>query len=189
MTNSYYRIFLLLSACALVSCPGNGRDRAITASGTIEATDVNVASKIGGQILALGISEGSAVKEGDVIALIDHSTLDLQLRQAKAGVQLAEANLAIAEKDFKRARELFSKGSATQKQRDDAEARFAIGQAQLSQARAAADLLAKTISDSTIVAPVSGIVTQNRLRSESWWPPGRLWQRSQGSTAFILWSM
>jgi len=172
MTNRPPNIFLLLFACALVSCHGRGQEQAVTASGTIEATDVNVASKMGGQILDLGINEGSAVKEGDVIALLDHSTLDLQLRQARAGVQLAEANLSIAEKDFKRARELFSKGSATQKQRDDAEARFAIGQAQLSQARAASDLLAKAISDSTIVAPVSGTVTQKPVEIGELVAPG-----------------
>ena len=94
MTNRFSIIFLLLFACALVSCHGRNGERNITASGTIEATDVNVAPKIGGQILALGISEGSAVKEGDVIALLDHSTQDLPLRQAKAGVPMKTTRTA-----------------------------------------------------------------------------------------------
>src|SRR5574341_2235039 len=163
---------VLLLTLVIFSCTiGNNRG-VITASGTIEATDVNVSSKVAGQILRLPIREGSTVKEGDLIASIDHATLDLQLTQAEAGVQLAEANLKMAVQDLERAQKLFSKGSATQKQRDDAEIRFSVAQAQLAQARAAADVLRKTIADCTIAAPVSGTVTNKPVEAGELAAPG-----------------
>jgi len=203
----------------------HGRDRNdITASGTIEAVEVNVASKVAGEILSLAVQEGAKVRPGDILATIDHSTADIQLRQAEAGVRLAEAQLAllvkgarsedirqaeaalrqaeaalkVAADDAGRMRELFQTGSVTSKQRDDAEARLIVAtaqqsaaaealskvrrlarpeeiqaaQARLAQARAAADLLAKTIADSTVVAPAGGIVTHKAVEAGELVTPG-----------------
>lgn len=157
---------LALIALAALGC-SNGRAKdVIAASGTIEAVEVDVAAKVAGQILGLAVDEGSRVAPGDVLATIDHATADIQLRQAQAGVELAEAqlallvkgsrpediqqaeaaltqaeaNLRVAADDAKRMRELASTGSVTPKQRDDAEARLTVAEAQRT---AAAEALAK----------------------------------------------
>jgi membrane fusion protein YbhG len=139
-----------------IACSGGHPKGVIPASGTIEAIEVNVASKVSGQILELDAEEGMRVKPGDRLALIDHATLDIQLRQAEAGVELAnaqlallvkgarnedirqaeaaleqaEASLKVAEDDAKRMRELARTGSVTPKTRDDAEARLTVATAQ-----------------------------------------------------------
>ena len=217
-------LVVVLVALAGLSC-SSGRDKTvITASGTIEAVEVNVASKIAGQVLTLEVEEGTRVKAGDVLATIDHATADIQLRQADAGVQLAEAqlallvqgarredilqaeaalkqaeaNLKVAADDAQRMRELARAGSVTPKQRDDAEARLVVVEAQrtaaaetlnkvrrlarpeeiraaearLAQARAAADLLAKTIADAAIAAPSGGIVTHKAVEAGELVTPG-----------------
>jgi len=147
---------LVLVALSALAC-SNGRDRdVIAASGTIEAIEVNVASKVGGQIERLGVEEGARVAPGDVVAEIDHAALDIQLRQAEAGVDLAraqllllrngarrediqqaeaalkqaEANLRTASDDARRMRELLRTGSVTRKQADDAESRLTVAEAQ-----------------------------------------------------------
>jgi HlyD family secretion protein len=135
----------------------NGRTKnIISASGTIEAVEINVASKVAGQVLELSVTEGTRVGPGDTLARIDHANLDIQLRQAEAGVRLAdsqlallvkgarsedvrqaeeavkqaEASLKVAGDDAARMRELFRTGSVTVKQRDDAEARLTVAAAQ-----------------------------------------------------------
>ena len=149
-------IVLCLAVFAGLSCAGNGAKDIITASGTIEAIEVNVASKVAGELLELDVREGTRVKPGDKLAVVDHATLDIQLRQAEAGVRLAEAQLAllvkgaraedirqaeaalkqaeafltVAEDDARRMRELAKTGSVTPKQRDDAEARLTVAAAQ-----------------------------------------------------------
>ncbi len=147
----------------LISCSGARPGDEISASGTIEAREINIASKVGGQIRELRVDEGDPVKQGDVLALIDHDSLDIQLRQAEAGIELAraqldllrkgarvedirqgeealrqaESGLKIASDDAKRMRELAAKGSVTVKQRDDAEARETVSLAQAASAREA----------------------------------------------------
>jgi HlyD family secretion protein len=215
---------LLLALGGLVSCSGAKNGRSILASGTIEAREVNVASRVSGQVLALKADEGSRVKKGDVLALIEHDTADIQLRQAEAGAALAgaqldlvrkgargedikqgeealkqvDANLKVAGDDAKRMRELAAKGSVTLKQKDDAEARLIVAQAQqaqareallklrrmsrpeeiraaearLAQAQASVDLLRKTISDCTITSPVNGVVTRRPVEAGELISPG-----------------
>ena len=157
---------VVLAVLAGLACSGNARKDVISASGTIEAVEVNVAAKVSGQVLELAVDEGSRVEPGDRLAAIDHAALDIQLRQAEAGVRLAEAQLALlvkgaraedvaqaeaalrqaeaalklAEDDAGRMRELAKTGSVTPKSRDDAEARLTVAAAQKS---AAAEALAK----------------------------------------------
>ena len=157
---------LLAAAC------GRGHNGTIRASGTIEATQVNVAAKTGGQILRLRVDEGSEVKPGDTIAVIDHATLDLQLRQAMAGVAVARAALDNDRRDSERTATLFASGSATAKQRDDAAARLAGSQASCDQAAATADLIRKQIADCSVAAPVRGTVTVTPFEAGETVPPG-----------------
>jgi HlyD family secretion protein len=159
-------LFLMVAIVAWGACASDAAKGVISASGTIEAIEVNVASKVSGQVERLAVDEGSRVKPGDTLAVIDHATLDIQLRQAQAGVRLAEAQLALlvkgarsedirqaeaaleqadtalktADEDARRMRELARTGSVTSKQAEDAEARLTVASAQRT---AAAEALAK----------------------------------------------
>jgi HlyD family secretion protein len=206
---------LALIFWTFLSCSGKSPVDVISASGTIEAIEVNVGAKVAGELKARPVDEGSRVRAGDMLATIDHETLDIQLRQAEAGIDLAraqlvllrngarrediqqaeaalsqaEASLKVAQNDARRTRELEKTASATPKQREDADARLTVAQAQrdaaaevlrkvrnlarpeeikaaeahLAQAESAADLLRKTIADCTIVAPVGGTVTHKAV--------------------------
>jgi len=153
-------IVLGLAVLAGAACSARSDKAVLTASGTIEAVEVNVASKVPGQILSLAVEEGARVRTGDILAAIDHATADIQLRQAEAGVDLAraqlvllkngarrediqqteaalkqaEASLQLAAEDARRMRELFKTASVTTKSRDDAETRLTIAEAQRSSA-------------------------------------------------------
>jgi HlyD family secretion protein len=160
-----------LLCLGLVSC--GGRDKgAIRASGTIEAVQVNVAAKTGGQILSYLVAQGSAVRTGDTVAVIDHATLELQLRQALAGVTLARIQLDNDQADSRRTESLQSSGSATQKQRDDAVARFKGSQARFEQAQASADLIRKAITDCYVLSPAKGVVTTKAFEAGETAAPG-----------------
>jgi HlyD family secretion protein len=160
---------LILILTAGLACSSNGAKDVISASGTIEAIEINVASKVAGQVLEISFKEGARVEPGDALALIDHATLDIQLRQAQAGVRLAESQLAllikgarredirqteaalnqaetalkVAKDDAQRMRELLRTGSVTSKQAEDAEARLTVAEAQRN---AAAEALNKVRS-------------------------------------------
>lgn len=149
---------ILLTTASLLILAGcsTDHDGMIEASGTLEAVEVNVSSKVSGQLLQLNVAEGSKVLAGDTLAILDHEMLTLQLQQAVAGVDAAqsqydllrngareedlklaneslvqaEASFATAETDFKRIKELYEQQSVSQKQYEDAESRYTITKAQ-----------------------------------------------------------
>ena len=71
---------LAAGAVGFHACSGPRKVRRVEGSGTIEAREVNVASRVGGQVLEIRADEGSRVGKGDILALIDHESLDIQLR-------------------------------------------------------------------------------------------------------------
>ena len=147
---SFAILTLLVSGC------GNNHQGTIEASGTLEATEVKVSSKVPGQVELIRIEEGSAVKPGDTLVVLDRSTLELQWKQAQAGYEAADAqyrllvngarseDLHVAEEalrqaeaawknagdDHARMKELARTGTVTRKQLDDAESRATIAEAQ-----------------------------------------------------------
>jgi HlyD family secretion protein len=91
-------LFLLpLFALVLTGC-GNASaaDGALTASGTISAREVNIASELTGRVTEVLVDEGQPVQAGDVLIRLDQSLLQAQLTSADAAIGLAEANLGTA---------------------------------------------------------------------------------------------
>ncbi len=160
MKSHILSLFFLGIASVLMGCADDHKGQ-IEASGTLEAVEVRVSSKVGGQVERILVREGDEVKVGDTLVILDRKTLELQWRQAQAGVDLADAqyklvlkgaraeDLQLAEEgvrqaeaqfksardDFHRMKELFATNSISQKQFDDAESRYIVAQAQLNSAR------------------------------------------------------
>ena len=63
-------------------------------SGTIEAEDVLITAEVGGRIKSLAVDEGQDVAAGQTLAQLDTALLEAQHEQARAAVDVAEANLA-----------------------------------------------------------------------------------------------
>ncbi len=75
-------LLLLGSACSWVtSLPWVQPSGPLTASGTLEADEVLVGPEVSGRIVEL-VQEGQALRAGDVVARLDDSLLQLQIRQA-----------------------------------------------------------------------------------------------------------
>lgn len=73
--------------------PASGH--ALTGSGTIEADEMTVVAEISAKVKDLPVEEGQDVRAGQTLAVLDRSMLDAQFAQAQAGVQAANANLAL----------------------------------------------------------------------------------------------
>ncbi|MFO7742434.1 MAG: efflux RND transporter periplasmic adaptor subunit [Anaerolineae bacterium] len=69
-------------------------DGGLTASGYIEAEEVNVASQVGGRVAEVLAKEGDDVEVGTVLIRLDGTLLEAQIASARAGVEVAEARLA-----------------------------------------------------------------------------------------------
>jgi len=136
------RFLTTLLLAGLAGCSDHS-DVVIEASGTIEGTEFRVATEVAGRILSIACDEGTLVKEGDTLIVIDDTEYRIQLRQSVASAEVAEAGYRLAlegsrkedilqaeaafdaaKADFERVRDLLASGTVTQKQYDDSYTRF-----------------------------------------------------------------
>lgn len=79
-----FMLLILISGC------GKSETTGLSASGTVEATTVNVNAEVGGKLTDVLVEEGSVVKKGDVVARIDSTIQVLQVQQAEANLRVAQ---------------------------------------------------------------------------------------------------
>ncbi|MBV8657974.1 MAG: efflux RND transporter periplasmic adaptor subunit [Burkholderiales bacterium] len=145
----------------------------LTATGYVVAqTKASIASKGTGRLEWLGVREGSAVKEGEVIARLESADLRAELAQAEAAVESAKAQLKRSEADatdaelaFDRSAELLRQGFISPSSHDSAisrvkQARAAVAAqaAAVKQAEAAVAGAKVQLDNAFIRAPFTGVV-------------------------------
>lgn len=83
-------IFLAVALLALVLWGREklSEDRA-KYSGTIEADEASLGSKVGGRVLSVHVKEGDSVKAGDLLVRLDSEILEAQVRKAEAELERA----------------------------------------------------------------------------------------------------
>src|SRR5438132_9736906 len=150
-----------------------GGATAVTANGYVVArTRASVSSKVPGRLAYLGVSEGSDVKSGDVIARLDNADFAAQVTQAQAGVANARAQLieTQAERDqlqreARRVQEIRAQNAQLVSQQDvdasesraaQADARARAAAARIEAAEAGPRLARAGLESRPIRAPLSG---------------------------------
>ena len=63
----------------------------LTASGTVEAVDVDVSSELGGRVEQITAEEGDRVQQGELLIQFDDDALQAELEQAEAALKQAQA--------------------------------------------------------------------------------------------------
>lgn len=165
-------IILALVLYFLLSSKGQKNKGEISASGTIEITEVEVSSKLSGRIEKLLVDEGDSVLKDQVLIELETKELQAQLKQAQAAYQMSLAQLAQSKSNsenlktnLERTRQLFKAGSATQQQLDDQETKYQMAKDQLTSAthsteqnKATIELIQVYIDNSVIRSPINGLV-------------------------------
>jgi len=149
----------LVVRTAGVEVEGGAAPGAITASGYVVArTKASVAAKIAGRLEYLGVTEGSRVTKGAVIARIESAEYAAALASARAEESRLKVELAQAERELVRATELAERGVVPRTALEDAETRVASTRAGLEAARANVRLAAATLENTNVRAPFDGTV-------------------------------
>jgi len=120
----------------------------LSGSGTIETEQIAITPQTSARILTAPSEEGVAVKKGDVLYTLDSSLAELTLRQAVLGVDAAEANLQTVK----------DKSGHTK-------AEVAAAEAQLEQAKVAADMAQVQFGYTTVTSPIDGVIASIAARA------------------------
>ncbi len=155
-------------------------------NGRLEATEVDVATKIAGRLAEVAVREGDWVESGAVLARLDADDLRAQLRAAeaqalqarkavdesRAGVRKSQTDVKLAGRTLKRSEELVGRGFITRDKLDrdqtgmegaqagmaQAQSRVAEAGAAVAAAEARVEALRVTLADAALKAPVAGRV-------------------------------
>lgn len=133
--------------------------REVIATGTMEAIEVNVGSKIAGRILEIKVEEGDKVKRGQVLATIEVPEIKAKVREAGAVVAAAKSRYYTIKLDYNRVKDLYIKGVISKRSFDEAKGALDIAEAALRQAKAVEDFAKIALSEAIVAAPVTGTVT------------------------------
>ncbi len=155
-------------------------------NGRLEATEVDVATKIAGRLAELGPREGDYVEAGAVVARLDADDLRAQLQaaeaqivqaqravdQSRAAVRKSQSDVALAGKTLQRSEDLVGRGFISRSKLDVdktgmdgalagmAQASGKVGEsdAAVVAAVAKAESLRVTLNDTSLKAPIAGRV-------------------------------
>jgi RND family efflux transporter MFP subunit len=131
----------------------------ITYTGTIEAWNkINITPEVGGKIALIHVQAGDRVVQGQLLAELETDSIRLQLKQAEAGVAVAEASHADALRNKERMDRLIKENAVSEQQREKVQLAFDSAAAQLEQAQAGLNLARHALDVSIMRAPFSGVI-------------------------------
>ncbi len=118
---------------------------------------VNIQARVSGFLDRRMYTEGSAVREGQVLFQMDAKPFRVQLDQARAALAKQEAALETARLNLERTKPLTEQNALSQKDLDDATGRYQSAAADVEQAKAQVETARLNLSYTTITSPVNGI--------------------------------
>lgn len=131
----------------------------VTATGTIEPiVQVEVGTQVSGIIDKIYVDYNSVVKEGQVIAEIDRSTLEAELESSTAMLQSNKTEFEYQEKNYNRIKGLHDKGMVSDTDFETAEYNYMKAKSAYEKSKADMFKVQQNLGYATIKAPIDGVV-------------------------------
>lgn len=122
-------------------------------------SQATLSSKVQGLVREVRVQEGSAVKKGDSLVVLDSRDLEAELARTEAEIENAKAHLA-------RMNRLYEQESVAKQELENATRAFKVAQA----AKRAADA---QLSYTFVKAPFDGVITEKRIEAGELAAPGQ----------------
>ncbi len=136
----------------------------VTATGTINPINtVLVGTQVSGMVETVLADYNDDVKKGQVLALLDSSTLKETMEKSKANYELALAKERKAKLNYDRIKKLFQDKLTSSASLEDAEIEYKEASANVLSAKADYNIAKKNFEYATITSPVSGTVISKEI--------------------------
>jgi len=131
----------------------------VRSSGIVTTSEeIRLSFKTGGIVARTYFKEGDAVKQGQVMAMLNLSEINAQVNQARNGLEKSQ-------RDYDRAKNLYADSVATLEQMQNAETALNVS-------KSIYDIAKFNLDQSKILAPKSGIVLRQLIRENELVAPG-----------------
>ncbi|NVJ69234.1 MAG: efflux RND transporter periplasmic adaptor subunit [Alphaproteobacteria bacterium] len=138
----------------------------------VSLNDSRISAEISGRVTWIA-SEGTLLKEGDVIAEIDDRNLRLTLTRNKSQVNRLQARIKYLESDLSRLKELAGNNNIPASRLEEAQSTLAMTKEELAQARVLVDQAEVDLDRTKVRAPFPGRVVERLAQIGEYSTPGR----------------
>jgi RND family efflux transporter MFP subunit len=153
--------FVELARSDVVDAETTVLDQGVTLTGSLRAvSSAVVKARVAGELQGLAVREGDTVRAGQVIASIDPTEYQARVRQLKQQADAARAQVEIAKRNFDNNQALVDKGFISRTALESSQSSLTGAQATYQAAVAAVDVANKTLDDTALRAPITGVVSQ-----------------------------
>jgi RND family efflux transporter MFP subunit len=136
-------------------------EQGLAITGSLRAVNSAVVkARVAGELQGLTVREGDAVRAGQVIGVTDPAEYRSRLLQAREQADAARAQVEIARRQFDNNQAMVDKGFISRTALESSQSSLAAAEATHKAALAAVDVAGKTLEDTTLRAPISGLVSQ-----------------------------
>jgi RND family efflux transporter MFP subunit len=135
-------------------------------TGRFEAVErVEVRPRVSGYISSVNFKDGSEVRKGDVLFVIDPRPYVAERDKARAQLAQARSQLTLARSERDRATKLLAQHALSQEEFDTRASGLEQGQANVEAAQAALDAAALNLDFTRVTAPISGRISRALVTS------------------------
>ncbi|MBC7601264.1 MAG: efflux RND transporter periplasmic adaptor subunit [Ramlibacter sp.] len=136
-------------------------EQGLPVSGSIRAFDSAVVkARVAGELQGLTVREGDVVKAGQVIARVDPTDSLARVKQAQQQADAAKSQIDIAQRQWDNNKALVDQGFISKTALDTSLNNLNAAKATHAAALASVDMTRKGLDDTTLRAPISGVVAQ-----------------------------
>ena len=150
-----------LAASDVVKAETRELSQGLPISGSLKAfSSAVVKARAAGELQGLTVREGDTVKAGQVIARVDATEYNARVRQAQQQADSAKAQIDIAQRQFDNNKALVDQGFISKTALETSMNNLAAARANHQAALAGVEVARKTLDDTVLRAPISGVVSQ-----------------------------
>ena len=169
---------MILASVALMMVACRGNEKEYDATGTFEATETTVFAEQSGALISFSVNEGDEIEAGTKVGLIDTTQVWLKIQQLgatkevyqsqkpdmEAQIAATRQQLAKAQQEEQRYKELVADGAAPSKMLDDASSQVKVLQKQLAAQQSALSTSTRSLDKQMAATDVQVSQLRDQLR-------------------------
>ena len=137
------------------------------------ANKAMLSSDVAGKLVKLLKKVGDPVAEGEVLAILENPTMELDLAVLQARMKETQAQAVLSEQQQNRIASLYKKKLTSAQKFEDGKANFGVMQAKLELHRVQVDRLKNLLKRMVIRSPIEGQVISAELEIGQWLTPNK----------------
>lgn len=148
----------------LVKIDRGDLEAVVSSTGTLGAvTTVQVGTQVSGRIAKIYTDFNKTVKKGELLAMLDTSSLLMAVSEAESSYDRSRAQLKQSKQDMNRMQYLFKENIKTKNDLEQAQVNFELAQATMKSAQSSLERTRINLNYASIYAPIDGIVISRSI--------------------------